>query len=104
MIDIAQVTSDIAEALKPIESEKVILFGSYAYGVPDEDSDLDICVVESPFTSKWEEKKEIRTLLEHIHLPKDIIVAARGKYEFCKKQINTVFHDIDEKGGVLWQK
>ncbi len=45
MIDaqqIAQLTQQIVTIAQP---EKVILFGSYAYGQPDEDSDLDIMVI-----------------------------------------------------------
>jgi predicted nucleotidyltransferase len=35
----------ISEALKPLNPEKVILFGSYAWGKPSEDSDIDLIVV-----------------------------------------------------------
>lgn len=30
----------IVESLKPINAQKIILFGSYAYGEPNEDSDF----------------------------------------------------------------
>ncbi len=36
---------EIIERLKPIHPEKVILFGSYAYGEPNKDSDIDLLVV-----------------------------------------------------------
>jgi len=104
MIDFDDVKRDIANSLAVMNPEKVILFGSYAYGTPNNDSDLDICVVESSFVSKWEEKKKIRALLEHIHMPKDIVVAGHDEYEFYKNQINSVFSDIDRKGVLLWQK
>ncbi len=45
MLDIVKIKSDIAERLKKIDPEKVILFGSYAYGTPTEDSDIDLYVV-----------------------------------------------------------
>jgi len=35
----------ISEALRPLDPEKVILFGSYAWGQPTEDSDIDLVVV-----------------------------------------------------------
>jgi predicted nucleotidyltransferase len=35
----------ISEAPKPLHPEKVILFGSYAWGQPTEDSDIDLYVV-----------------------------------------------------------
>lgn len=37
----------IVEKLKKANPVKIILFGSYAYGLPDNDSDIDILVVTS---------------------------------------------------------
>jgi uncharacterized protein len=57
---IAQLTQQIIDIAQP---EKIILFGSYAYGQPHEDSDLDIMVI-LPFTGHWAYKAaEIRQQL-----------------------------------------
>ena len=40
--DIQATCDDIAREFAPL---KIILFGSYAYGTPTEDSDVDLCVV-----------------------------------------------------------
>lgn len=45
MVDIEKLKVEILERLKPLEIEKVILFGSYAYGTPNADSDIDLYVV-----------------------------------------------------------
>ena len=45
MIDIEEVKKEIIERLKPLNPDKIILFGSYAYGTPNEDSDIDLYVV-----------------------------------------------------------
>ena len=58
----------IADALLPylnvlvekFEPEQVILFGSYAYGHPDADSDVDLLVVKKTLKSLREEATEIR--------------------------------------------
>ena len=39
------VKNEIIEFLRPIDPERVILFGSYAYGTPDADSDIDLYIV-----------------------------------------------------------
>jgi len=96
--------SQIVEQLKPLNLEKIILFGSYAYGKPNEDSDLDICIIEKSFNNIWEEKKKIRALLKNIKMPKDILVSNIDDYEFYKKEINSVYNDIDTKGLILWQR
>ncbi|MFC2087173.1 nucleotidyltransferase domain-containing protein [Bacteroidota bacterium] len=37
----------LIEKIKEVNPARIILFGSYAYGEPDEDSDIDILVVTS---------------------------------------------------------
>ena len=39
------IKNEIIENLRPIDPEMVILFGSYAYGSPDMDSDIDLYIV-----------------------------------------------------------
>ncbi len=53
MNDIELIKKQIVKCLKPMNPEKIILFGSYAYRNPTENSDLDICVVEKEYYSKW---------------------------------------------------
>lgn len=99
-----EVKNQIIEALKPLNPEKIILFGSFAYGIPNEDSDIDICVVKNDYKSKWEEKLKIEKLLDGIRIGKDILLPRISEYEFYKNEINSVYYDIDKKGVLLWQK
>ena len=104
MIQIEKIKKQIVEALKPLNPEKIILFGSYAYGTPTEDSDLDICVVEKDYDNKWDEKMKIDYLLDDIRIGKDILVPKIDEYNFYSQEINSVYYDIDTMGVVLWQK
>jgi predicted nucleotidyltransferase len=45
VLDIEEIKSEIIKRLKPLNPNKIILFGSYAYGTPNEDSDIDLYVV-----------------------------------------------------------
>ena len=59
--------------------EQVILFGSYAYGEPTPDSDVDLLVVKDIETSPVSEATRIRRALRHLrhtvsNLPLDIMV------------------------------
>ncbi len=102
MIDIEELKPKIIEALKPLKPHKIILFGSYAYGEPNEDSDLDICVVQKDYKNKWEEKLKIDKLLEDIRIGKDILNPKLDEYEFYKNEYGSVYKDIEDKGLVLW--
>lgn len=48
---IEEIAKEAAEYLsKYIKVDKVIIYGSYAYGEPREDSDIDLAVVSEDFT------------------------------------------------------
>jgi len=77
----------IAEELLPylrilvgqFDPEQVILFGSYAYGSPDEDSDVDLCVIKRMNRGPVSEATEVRRAVRHLrrsgaNLPLDIMV------------------------------
>jgi predicted nucleotidyltransferase len=55
----------ISEALKMLCPEKVILFGSYAWGQPTRDSDIDIIVVlaDKKMTNTYHEKMSNRLIV-----------------------------------------
>lgn len=61
MVDIELLKHEIIERLKPLNVEKVILFGSYAYGTPNEESDIDLYVVTKDdfIPQSWKEKNEV---------------------------------------------
>jgi len=88
--------------LKSLQPSKIILFGSYAYGNPTKDSDLDICIIKNEVLSKSREKREIRKKLKDILVAKDILVPSEEEFNFYKSQYGSVFMDIDQKGIVLW--
>jgi predicted nucleotidyltransferase len=45
MIDIENLKLEIIKRLEPLNLDKIILFGSYAYGTPTKDSDIDLYIV-----------------------------------------------------------
>ena len=46
MVDIEKIKGEIVERLKPVDPDKIILFGSYAYGTPNEESDIDLFLLK----------------------------------------------------------
>ena len=101
MLDIEKTKLEIVEKLKPL---KIILFGSYAYGTPTDESDLDICIISNNFTSKIKEKAKIRKTLKDIKVAKDILVENEA-YFFThsdKNWVNTALFDARHKGEVLY--
>ncbi len=106
MIDIDKTKIAIVESLKQFDFNKIILFGSYAYGKPNADSDLYICIIDDNVASKIKEKSRIRKALKDIKISKDILLEST-KYFLShsdEKWINTALYDARHKGIVLYEK
>lgn len=81
---------------------KIILFGSYAYGKPDEDSDVDILVIML-FKGRNPEKATEIWMATRPKFPIDIMVR---KPEEMKKRLamgDFFLREITEKGEVLYE-
>ena len=46
-MDIENIKSEIIERLKSLNPDKIILFGSHAYGVPNKESDIDLFIIKN---------------------------------------------------------
>ena len=65
----------LASKIKEITpATKIYLFGSYAYGTPNEDSDIDLCILTDENRRKLEILREIRRNVGDINYPLDILV------------------------------
>jgi predicted nucleotidyltransferase len=106
MINLDETKKLIVEQLKPLNPVKIILFGSYIYGSPTEDSDLDICIIEKKIPSKINEKMKIRKALSNLLIAKDILLEEESYFEkhSDKNWINTALYDARHKGEVIYEQ
>ena len=78
----------MTNALKnKIQIKKVILFGSQAYGVPKEDSDIDLCIITEENKRKLELIREIRKIIKPYKTHSMDILVYNSK-EFVEKSSN----------------
>jgi len=83
--------------------EKIILFGSYAYGEPTEDSDVDLLVIMQ-FEGKPPRKAvEIRKLIGH-PFAMDILVRTPDEITWRYKGLDPFVCDALDKGVVLYER
>ena len=99
---IARICAVIAREFQP---EKIILFGSWAYGKPDTDSDIDLLVVMpfegSPF-------RQAGTILNRViqavgALPLDLLVRTAEQLDERLTIGDGFVRDILERGKVLYE-
>lgn len=82
-----------------IDTKKIILFGSYANGNADDESDLDLCIITDEDKRKLDIMREIRKNLESIiDYPLDLIVYKEDEF-YQRASLNNSFeHKIIEEG------
>lgn len=84
--------------------QKVILFGSYAYGNPDSNSDLDLLIIKETsdrFLDRW---VTVQRLLTGIHrsLPVETFVLTPREVESRLAVGDQFIREIVQKGDVLY--
>jgi predicted nucleotidyltransferase len=90
---------EVAERFQP---EKIVLFGSYAYGTPHEDSDVDILVV-MPTRSQHTQAARIRWAVP-APFPMDLIVRTPQNLRWRLEEGESFHTEIMTKGKVLYEK
>jgi predicted nucleotidyltransferase len=84
--------------------QKIILFGSYARGDFNQDSDLDILVVMEGAASPRSESIRLHRALRGLMVPIDIIVATPDQLEKYRHTIGLIYREALNEGKVLYER
>ena len=84
--------------------EKVILFGSYAYGNPTPNSDVDLLIILETDKPRKERVIAVSLLLYPRRFPVDILVKTPQEIEDELQQGNFFLQEIIDKGRVLYER
>lgn len=90
----------LVAALNP---EKIILFGSYAYGQPGPDSDVDLLVVMETDQRPIRRITAVSELLSPRPFPVDIIVRTPTELARDLQRVDPFMHEVVAKGRVLYE-
>jgi predicted nucleotidyltransferase len=90
---------EVAERFAP---DKIILFGSYAYGTPHADSDVDILVI-MPARNQLDQAYKIRCTVS-APFPLDLIVRTPYSMRWRLAEGELFLTEITTKGKVLYEK
>ena len=98
---IETVKNRLIKAYNPME---LYLFGSYAWGNPDEKSDIDVLVVVSSSDEKPYKRplKGIAALMG-LRISKDILVYTRDEFEELANDVSTLCYKIKQEGVKLYE-
>ena len=102
----------IKTSLSELNPYLILLFGSYAYGTPHEDSDIDILVVTKDefIPANFKEKNDIflnvSRKIRHVNLQVaiDLLVYTIPMYEKFIAQNSSFAQEITEKSKILYER
>ena len=96
---IRQLCARIAREFKP---EKIILFGSHAYGQPTPESDLDLMVV---MQFEGDPLEQAVTMLNRLNMliPIDLLVRTPEQIQQRLEMGDSFIRDIIEQGKVMYE-
>ncbi len=101
MATIETMVQRIADGFDP---EKIIIFGSYARGEIDRDSDLDLLIVMHVEGSLRQKANEIDLMLADRTLPLDLIVVTPEQFARQKDVIGTIVREAVKDGKVVYER
>src|SRR5437879_9505143 len=96
---IRNVTRQIVQQFHP---QKVILFGSYAYGQPTEDSDVDLLVLMDMDEPPLHVAAKIAAAIEH-PFPLDIVVRTPTEFVTAVQRKGVFATEVATKGMTLYE-
>jgi uncharacterized protein len=92
--------------IREYNPKKIILFGSYAKGTANENSDLDLLIIADGEKDKprWKRGLQVRLLLSKFSIPRDLLFYTS---EEISRWVNTpmsFIHTILKEGKVLYEQ
>jgi predicted nucleotidyltransferase len=96
--------NETVERLKTeFQPEEIYLFGSHAWGTPDEDSDIDLMVIV-PNSDERPIRRDQRAqrCLGRLAVPADVLVRTRGEVNRYKHLRASLFHQVLSQGRKLY--
>ncbi len=106
-IEVRSLVRQVAERLaRSYHPEKIVLFGSYASGDVDEESDVDLLIIKETSLPFHRRGGEVRALLRPLRLalPMDIIVLTPEEVDEQLRRGNVFLESIIREGEVLFDR
>jgi predicted nucleotidyltransferase len=106
-MDVENILSEITEILKQYGIEKIILFGSYAYGTPNKYSDIDLLVIKDIPANETRDfriklKKALWIKLGKLSYSFDILVDNEQRIQKRIEMGDLFYKEIYSKGKTIY--
>ena len=102
MVDMDSIHALVERIIQTYSPERIVLFGSYAYGRPTVDSDVDLLIV-LPFEGKGARKAVEILNTVHPEFPVDLLVRTPEQVRQRLAWNDFFLREILEKGKILYE-
>ena len=100
----AQIEELVRRIRQKFHPERIVLFGSYAYGQATEDSDVDLLVVAKTDLAPRQRYCAVRRLIADVPASFDIIVKTPEEYNRWRSVVNHIVYFADKYGRILYER
>ena len=99
----------LVERIRQFDPEKIILFGSYAYGTPGENSDVDLFVVKNVRKEDIRDlrlsiRKHLRDIIYNQKVPVDLLLDSQENVNERIRLGDSIYEEIMSKGRTVYAK
>lgn len=99
---LSEMTSRLVQTFHP---DKVILFGSHAWGTPNEASDIDLYVIVPESSERpLQRARRARACVGDVRVALDILVRTRAEADKYRHLYASLECQVFEKGRVLYER
>jgi predicted nucleotidyltransferase len=84
--------------------DKIILFGSYAKGNPEVNSDLDLFIIKDSTLPRYKRSIEVRRLLFGSMIPIDLLIYTPKEIEDQKDKKYSFVREVLNTGRVVYER
>lgn len=97
-----KITKIKEKIIKKIKPQKIILFGSYAWGKPTANSDVDLFIIKESNKRRIDRAREVRKIIFGSGVPVDILVYTPKEVEKRIDLEDPFIESILERGKLLY--
>jgi len=104
MIDSDKINEVVKRIAIGFNPEKIILFGSYANGIPDNGSDLDLLIIQETDLPMHKRGLDIRLSLIGTMIPIDVLVYTKTEFDEEKKKRFSFINSAIRNSKVIYER
>jgi len=104
MIETSKINEVVYRIANNFNPEMIILFGSYAQGNPNKDSDLDLLIIQNTNLPRHKRGLDIRLSLIGTKIPIDILVYTKEEFENEKNEKSSFLNSAIKTSKILYER